>query len=134
MVSVVEGDLLDQEVDVIVNAWNRNIVPWWLLLPRGCLAQLRGELDTPPSAKSASMGQSRYGGAVEFAAKNALQGDHSCCWNKSLLAVVGTVDSEDAVAVTPVRIATDRGYRSMAFPLVGAGRGGGKPRRCSPSC
>jgi len=29
---VVAGDLLDQPVDVIVNAWNRNIIPWWLLL------------------------------------------------------------------------------------------------------
>ena len=32
-ITVVEGDLLDQDVDVIVNAWNRNIIPWWLLLP-----------------------------------------------------------------------------------------------------
>ncbi len=34
-VNVVEGNLLDQEVEVIVNAWNRNIIPWWLLLPQG---------------------------------------------------------------------------------------------------
>jgi len=34
-ITVVEGDLLDQDVDVIVNAWNRNIIPWWLLLPQG---------------------------------------------------------------------------------------------------
>ena len=34
-VTVVEGDLLDQDVDVIVNAWTRNIIPWWLLLPQG---------------------------------------------------------------------------------------------------
>jgi hypothetical protein len=27
---IVQGDLLDQDVDVIVNAWNRNIIPWWL--------------------------------------------------------------------------------------------------------
>ena len=32
---VVEGDLLDQDVEVIVNAWNRNLFPWWLLLPQG---------------------------------------------------------------------------------------------------
>ena len=32
---VVEGDLLEQRVDVIVNPWNRNIIPWWLLLPPG---------------------------------------------------------------------------------------------------
>ena len=31
-VQLVHGDLLDQDVDVIVNAWNRNIIPWWLLL------------------------------------------------------------------------------------------------------
>jgi len=32
---VVHGDLLDQDVDVIVSARNRNIIPWWLLLPQG---------------------------------------------------------------------------------------------------
>lgn len=32
---VVQGDLLDQDVEVIVNAWNRNLLPWWLLLPQG---------------------------------------------------------------------------------------------------
>jgi hypothetical protein len=26
------GDLLDQPVEAIVNAWNRNFIPWWLLL------------------------------------------------------------------------------------------------------
>lgn len=34
-VTIVDGDLLDQDVDVIVNAWNRNIIPWWLLIPQG---------------------------------------------------------------------------------------------------
>ena len=33
--AVVAGDLLDQQVEVIVKAWNRNIIPWWLLLPQG---------------------------------------------------------------------------------------------------
>jgi hypothetical protein len=32
---ITEGDLLDQPVEVIVNAWNRNLIPWWLLLPQG---------------------------------------------------------------------------------------------------
>ena len=31
---VCDGDLLDQDVEVIVNAWNRNVIPW-LLLPQG---------------------------------------------------------------------------------------------------
>lgn len=33
--TVVTGDLLDQDVEVVVNAWNRNVIPWWLLLPSG---------------------------------------------------------------------------------------------------
>ena len=36
-VTVVEGNLLDQTVEVIVNAWNRNLIPWWLLLPQGVI-------------------------------------------------------------------------------------------------
>jgi O-acetyl-ADP-ribose deacetylase len=32
---VIDGDLLDQDDEVIVNAWNRNVIPWWLLLPQG---------------------------------------------------------------------------------------------------
>jgi len=27
-ITIVHGDLLDQDVDVIVNAWTRNIIPW----------------------------------------------------------------------------------------------------------
>jgi hypothetical protein len=26
---IVYGDILKQNVEVIVNAWNRNIIPWW---------------------------------------------------------------------------------------------------------
>jgi len=32
-ITVVEGDLLLQSVDAIVNAWNRNAIPWWLDYP-----------------------------------------------------------------------------------------------------
>ena len=45
-IEVVEGDLLDQDVEVIVNAWNRNIIPWWLLLPQcvsGAIKRRRGD-------------------------------------------------------------------------------------------
>lgn len=32
---VKKGDLLDQDVEVIVNPWNRNFFPWWLLWLQG---------------------------------------------------------------------------------------------------
>jgi O-acetyl-ADP-ribose deacetylase (regulator of RNase III) len=34
-ITIKDGDLLDQPVEVIVNAWNRNFIPWWMLLPQG---------------------------------------------------------------------------------------------------
>jgi len=52
-VTVVEGDLLDQDVEVIVNAWNRNIIPWWLLLPRASRERSRNVLATLRSVNSA---------------------------------------------------------------------------------
>ena len=47
-IHVVEGDLLDQDVDVIVNAWNRNIIPWWLLLPQGVSGAIKKRGGTGP--------------------------------------------------------------------------------------
>lgn len=38
---IVEGDLLDQDVEVIVNSWNRNIIPWWLLIPQGVAGAIK---------------------------------------------------------------------------------------------
>ena len=37
----VQGDLLEQDVEGIVNAWNRNIIPWWLLLPQGASGAIK---------------------------------------------------------------------------------------------
>ena len=45
---IVDGDLLDQPVDVIVNAWNRNIIPWWLLLPQGVSGAIKRRAGVRP--------------------------------------------------------------------------------------
>ncbi len=42
-ITITTGDLLKQNVDVIVNAWNRNIIPWWLLLPQGVSGAIKRE-------------------------------------------------------------------------------------------
>jgi O-acetyl-ADP-ribose deacetylase len=46
--SVVDGDLLDQPVEAIVNAWNRNIIPWWLLIPQGGAAAIKRRAGLAP--------------------------------------------------------------------------------------
>ena len=59
-VTIVEGNLLDQDVDVIVNAWNRNIIPWWLLLPQGVSGAIKKRGGTGPFKEFGSMGRSRW--------------------------------------------------------------------------
>jgi O-acetyl-ADP-ribose deacetylase (regulator of RNase III) len=67
-VTVVDGDLLDQDVDVIVNAWNRNIIPWWLLLPRGVSGAIKKRGGLQPFRELGWMGGIPLGGAVETSA------------------------------------------------------------------
>jgi O-acetyl-ADP-ribose deacetylase (regulator of RNase III) len=63
-INVVEGDLLDQPVDVIVNAWNRNIISWWLLLPQRVSGAIKKRGGTAPFKKLARYGSIPLGGAV----------------------------------------------------------------------
>ena len=62
--TVVEGDLLDQDVDVIVNAWNRNIIPWWLLLPQGVSGAIKKRGGIRPFQELGKHGSIPLGGAV----------------------------------------------------------------------
>src|ERR1700745_1315726 len=61
---VVEGDLLDQQVEVIVNAWNRNIIPWWLLLPQGVSGAIKRRAGYAPFRELGRLGPIPLGGAV----------------------------------------------------------------------
>lgn len=63
-VRVVDGDLLDQDVDVIVNAWNRNVIPWWLLLPQGVSRAIKRRAGYAPFRELARVGAIHLGGAV----------------------------------------------------------------------
>jgi len=63
-IAVVVGDLLDQEVEVIVNAWNRNIIPWWLLLPQGVLGAIKRRAGKQPFREVAKFGPIPLGKAV----------------------------------------------------------------------
>ncbi len=62
--TIVDGDLLDQNVDVIVNAWNRNIIPWWLLLPQGVSGAIKRRGGTGPFKELRKHGSIPLGDAV----------------------------------------------------------------------
>lgn len=122
--TIVDGDLLDQDVDVIVNAWNRNIIPWWLLLPQGVSGAIKRRAGTAPFRELAKHGPMPLGSAVETTA-GRLQfraiihvAGINMLWRSSEQSVVDSV--RNALA-----IARDRNYRSIALPLIGAGSGGG---------
>ncbi len=47
-VEVVVRVLPEQPVDAIANPWNRNLIPSWLLLPRGIPGPSSGEQEPAP--------------------------------------------------------------------------------------
>lgn len=125
---ITEGDLLDQEVEVIVNAWNRNIIPWWLLLPQGVSGAIKRRAGYEPFRELGRRGPIPLGGAVEtgagrlpFRAIIHVAGI-SLFWRSSERAIRGCVRS----ALT---LARERGYRSIAFPIIGTGTGSFSPER-----
>lgn len=66
--SIVEGDLLDQDVDVIVNARNRHIIPWRLLIPQGVFVAIKKHGGATPFRELARNGPMPLGSAVETGA------------------------------------------------------------------
>ena len=125
---VIDGDLLDQDVEVIVNAWNRNIIPWWLLLPQGVSGAIKRRAGYQPFRELARKGPIPLGAAVETGAGRLPYraiihvAGISMFWRSSERAIRGCVRSALAIA-------RERGYRSIAFPLIGAGTGGFSPER-----
>lgn len=48
MTAITKGDLLGRPFEVIADAWNRNSIPWWLLLPQGIFRAIKRRAGTPP--------------------------------------------------------------------------------------
>ncbi len=125
-IDVVKGDLLDQDVDVIVNAWNRNIIPWWLLLPQGVSGAIKRRGGYAPFRELAKQGPIPLGGAVlTSAGKLPFKGiihvaGISMWWRSSEKSIRDSC--RNALA-----LANKSQFDSIAFPLIGAGTGGGSP-------
>src|SRR5689334_3639091 len=123
---IVDGDILDQDVEVIVNAWNRNIIPWWLLLPQGVSGAIKRRGGLEPFRELGRQGAIPLGGAVETCAgrlpfRSIIHvAGINMFWRSSEHSIRDAVRSSMAIA-------REKGYRSIAFPLIGAGSGGGSP-------
>lgn len=121
--TILEGNLLDQPVEVIVNAWNRNIIPWWLLLPQGVSGAIKKQGGYQPFRELARCGPLKAGeacvtsaGRLPFKAIIHVAGIN-LLWRSSPEIVRNCVSSALALA-------SERSFDSLAFPLIGAGTGG----------
>ena len=123
LAKVVDGDLLDQPVEVIVNSWNRNIIPWWLLLPQGVSGAIKRRGGYRPFIEVGRAGAIPLGGAVfTSAGRLPFKGiihvaGIDMLWRASVASIQGSVRSAMAIV-------RERGFASVAFPIVGAGTGG----------
>ncbi|RKI13055.1 Appr-1-p processing protein [Corallococcus sp. AB030] len=121
-VQLVEGDLLDQPVDAIVNAWNRNIIPWWLLLPQGVSGAIKRRGGTAPFREVARVGPMPLGSAVvtgpgRLPFKGIIHvAGINMLWRASARSI------QDSVRNALER-AGEHGFRSVALPIIGAGSG-----------
>ena len=120
---VVVGDLLDQDVDAIVNAWNRNVIPWWLLLPQGVSGAIKRRAGVQPfrelarvgpmplgTAAVTGAGRLPYAGIIHVAGINML-------WRASERSIRDGV--RNAIA-----LAEQHGFARVGLPIIGAGSGG----------
>lgn len=101
-VRIAHGDLLDQPAEVLVNAWNRNIISWWLL-PQGVSGAIKRRAGYAPFRELGSMGPIPLG--------------ISMWWRASEASIRQSVRSA-------MRLVHEHGFASVAFPLIGANTGG----------
>lgn len=121
--NIVAGDITDQPVEVIVNAWNRNIIPWWLLLPQGVSGAIKRRAGYQPFIELGRMGAIPLGQAVmtgagklPYRAMIHVAGI-SMWWRASPASIQSSVRSA-------MQLVDQHGFGSVAFPLIGAGTGG----------
>jgi O-acetyl-ADP-ribose deacetylase (regulator of RNase III) len=125
---IVNGDLLEQQVDAIVNSWNRNIIPAWLLLPQGVSGAIKRragygpfhELPYKPipagGAVLTGAGRLPFKGIIHVAGINLV-------WRSSQAIIRDSVSNA-------LGVASMSGFRSVAFPLIGTGSGGFPEEDC----
>lgn len=120
---LVQGDLTTFAVDAIVNPWNRQIVPWWLLRPHGVSGQIKRRGGTGIFRELAKYGRLAPGQAVLTGPGDLL------CRYIIHVAGIGLFGRSDANCVrlstcNALTIAAEHHLQRLAFPLIGTGSGG----------
>ena len=117
------GDVAQRGAEVIVNAWNRNIIPAWMLLPQGVSRAIRKAGGKSAIRAIAARGPLPLGAAWETGA-----GDLPARWVVHVaginLAWRGSERSVRWSTRNALLLARCLGARTVAMPLIGSGSGG----------
>ena len=127
-VKFVEGDLLEQTTDSVVNPWNRNVIPWWLLIPSGVSGAIKRRSGLQPFVELGKLGPIPLGGAVATSAGNL---PFKCLIHVASINMVWSA-SEHSIrksVFSAMKLAEQLGVGSVAFPVLGAGSGGYDAKR-----
>lgn len=123
VVDCVVGDVAARPVDVVVNAWNRNVIPPWLLLPQGVSRAIRragGAAAIRAVGRRAPLplGTATETGAAQLRSRWIVHvAGIDLLWRASEASVSEATRSA-------LLLARWLGARSVALPLIGAGSGG----------
>jgi O-acetyl-ADP-ribose deacetylase (regulator of RNase III) len=118
----VSGDLLRQPVETIVNAWNQNIIPWWLLRPHGISGAIKREAGPDPFRELQNYGKLALGEAVltnagKLQYKGIIHVASITLWGYTNELIIRTA------VQNALKLATIKGFTSVAFPVLGSGSG-----------
>ncbi len=120
-ITVFTGDLLEQPVDCIVNAWNRNIIPWWFLIPHGVSGAIKKRGGVKPFQEIGAtgplpLGHARKTSAGKLPFKAIIHASIDMFWNASETSIADSV-------MSAMNLAKEAGFASIAFPVLGSGSG-----------
>lgn len=121
-VKIISGDLLQQDVDVIVNPWNQNIIPWWLLRPHGVSGAIKRRAGIAPFQEVARFGKLSLGQAIlttagELPYKGIIHVAAITSWGRSNKEII------KACVKNAIKIVVEHNFFAVAFPALGCGSG-----------
>ena len=122
-VEIKTGDILTFKGDAIVNPWNRNIVPWWLLNPGGVSGAIKKQGGKAIFKELRRHGRIPLGGAVSTSSGRLPFKIIIHVAGINLLGKASRGSISDSVR-NAVRLAEEMDMSTLAFPVIGSGSGG----------
>ena len=125
---IIVGDLLDQNVEAIINPWNRNFIPPWLLWPHGVSGAIKKRAGFAPFRElrrfgTLQLGQAVATGAGQLPFQSIIHvAGLNWTWTASELSIRRSTSNA-------LQLASEMKFHSLAFPLIGAGTGGIGPNK-----